>query len=203
MEHPVPEARSALTPPYIVPTPLDDTQPNPPDKPEGISLTEKKLGPEEEIKRLVESIEAWLPDHPESTIAVLTCTNDYAALVAEALKVHRIEYRELLRSTSPTRAAAGAISYVLDYLAAPDSAPKLSQAYKVWRRVWRADLKRRPLFDYVAGSLRRLRNVEEYVAPFVPAGSAASSKSPFSPIPGCRKTKSPSNAWSRSTPKST
>ena len=42
-------------------------------------------------------------------MAVLTCTNDHAAQVAEALKNRKIEYRELLRSTSPTRAAAGAL----------------------------------------------------------------------------------------------
>ena len=88
-------------------------------------------------------------------------------------KVHRIEYRELLRSTSPTRAAAGALSYVMDYLASPDSGAKLAQAYRVWRRDWRNDIGRRPLYDYVSGLLRRLRHVEEYVAPLVPAGSAA------------------------------
>lgn len=172
LEHPVPEARDALTLPYIVPAPPGDAQPNPADDPGGIQFNELKLRPEEEIRLLIDSLESWLPSHPDSTVAVLTCTNDYAAVVAEALKIRRIEYRELLRSTSPTRSAAGALSHVLDYLATPDSAPKLSQAYKVWRRAWRSDLARRPLFDYVAGSLRRLRNVEEYVAPFVPAASA-------------------------------
>ncbi len=54
----------------------------------------------------------------------------------------------------------------------PNSAAKLSQAYKVWRRLWRGDLQRRPLFDYVAALLGQLHNVEEYVAPLVPAGSA-------------------------------
>ncbi len=34
-------------------------------------------------------------------------------------------------------------------------------------------LRRRPLYDYVGGQLRRIRNVEEYIAPFVPAGSVA------------------------------
>lgn len=172
LDHPVPEVRDALTPPYIVAAPANDAQPNPPDNPDGIQVTLNSFAPEQEIKALIESLEAWLPEHQNSTVAVLTCTNDYAAQVAEALKIHRLEYRELLRSTSPTRAAAGALSYLLDYLASPDSAPKLSQAYRVWRRAWRTDITRRPLFDYVAGSLRRLRNVESFVAPFVPAGSA-------------------------------
>jgi DNA helicase-2/ATP-dependent DNA helicase PcrA len=171
-EHPVPEARDALTPPLIVPAPAGDAQPNPPDDPSGIRLIGNGFRPEEEINAVIESLEAWLPEHQDSTVAILTCTNDYAAAITEALKIRGIEYRELLRSTTPARAAAGSLAYVLDYLASPESAPKLSQAYKVWRRDWRTDLERRPMFDYVAALLRRLRNVEEYIAPFVPAGSA-------------------------------
>ncbi len=173
-QHPIPVARDALAPPYMVPTPPGDAQPNPPNDPAGISFISKKLEPDEEVRDVANSIEAWLPTHPDSTVAVLTCTNDHAAQVAEALRIRRIEYRELLRSTSPTRAAAGALGYVLDYLAAPDSAARLAQAYKVWRRAWRDDLERRPLYAYVTGQLRRIGNVEEYVAPFVPAGSVAS-----------------------------
>ena len=170
--HPWPAARDALIPPHIIPAAAGDSQPNPPDDPEGIRISGRKFTPEQEISAVVESIQAWLPQHRDSTLAVLTCTNDHAAQVAEALRIHRIEYRELLRSTTPTRAAAGALAYVLDYLASPDSGPKLSQAYKVWRRAWRDDLERRPQLDRVSALLRRMRNVEEYVAPFVPAGSA-------------------------------
>jgi DNA helicase-2/ATP-dependent DNA helicase PcrA len=178
-QHPHPEARDALTPPYMVPAPEGDSQPNPPDDPSALRLIGHKYTPEQEINAVVESIEAWLPEHQDSTFAVLTCTNDYAAQVADALRYHRIEYRELLRATTPTRAAAAALAGVLEYLAAPDSGPKLSQAYKVWRRPWREDIARRPLLDYVAGVLRRLRKVEEYVAPFVPAGSADSLEDAF------------------------
>ncbi len=171
-QHPLPEARDALTPPHIVPAPEGDAQPNPPGDPAGLRLVGHKYTPEQEVNAVVESIAAWLPEHQDSTVAVLTSTNDLAGQVADALRYHRIEYRELLRSTTPTRAAAAALASVLEYLASPDSGPKLSQAYKVWRRPWREDIARRPLLDYVAGALRRLRKVEEYVAPFVPAGSA-------------------------------
>ena len=111
---------------------------------------------------------SWLPDHKDSTVAVLTSTNDHAAKVAEALKQRKIEYRELLRSTSPTRAAAGALSYVLAYLAAPDSASKLAQAYRVWRRDWREDEEHEPLVEHVASLIRKMKNVEEYLAPLAP-----------------------------------
>ena len=156
-EHPIPEARDALSPPYIEPTPENDPQPNPSDDPSGIKLISKKFSPDEEVNEVVKSIEAWLPDHKDSTVAVLTSTNDHAAKVAEALKQRKIEYRELLRSTSPTRAAAGALSYVLAYLAAPDSASKLAQAYRVWRRDWREDEEHEPLVEHVASLIRKMQ----------------------------------------------
>jgi ATP-dependent DNA helicase UvrD/PcrA len=169
-EHPVPEARDALSPPYIQPTPKDDPQPNPPDVPSGIKLLSNKYNPDQEIEALVKSIENWIPDHKDSTVAVLTSTNDHAAKIAEALKQRKIEYRELLRSTSPTRAAAGALSYALSYLAAPDSASKLAQAYRVWRRDWREDEEHEPLVEHVASLIRKFKKVEEYIAPLVPSG---------------------------------
>src|SRR5574341_2584253 len=166
--HPVPEARDALSPPYIQPTSKGDPQPNPPDDPSGVKLLSNKYNPDQEIEAVVKSIEKWLPDHKDSTVAVLTSTNDHAARVAEELKKRKIEYRELLRSTSPTRAAAGALSHVLGYLAAPDSAAKLAQAYRVWRRDWREDSQRQAVVGTVARSLRKMKNVEGFLYPRTP-----------------------------------
>jgi len=166
-EHPVPEARDALSPPHILPAPPGDPQPNPPDDPAGMMIVGKKMNGDQEVEEVVKSIAKWLPEHKDQTVAVLTSTNDHAARVAEALKARKIEYRELLRSTSPTRAAAGALSYVLGYLAAPDSPVKLAQTYKVWRRDWREDDGRKPLYDHTAGLIRKCREVESYLAPRV------------------------------------
>ena len=159
------EARDALSPPYIQPAPKGDPQPNPPDDPSGIKIIGKKMNPDQEVEEAVKSIEKWIPNHKDSTVAVLTSTNDHAAKVAEELKKRKIEYRDLLRSTSPTRAAAGALSYVLSYLAAPDSASKLAQTYRVWRRDWREDEEHEPLVAQVAGLIRSCREVESFLAP--------------------------------------
>ncbi|MFZ1040370.1 MAG: ATP-dependent helicase [Anaerolineales bacterium] len=164
-EHPISEARDALSPPYIEPTSENDPQPNPPDDSSGIRLISKKFSPDEEVNEVVKSIADWLSNHKDSTVAVLTSTNDHAAKVAEALKQRKIEYRELLRSTSPTRAAAGALSYVLAYLAAPDSASKLAQAYRAWRRDWREDEEHEPLVEHVASRIRKCKEVESFIAP--------------------------------------
>src|SRR5690606_16630322 len=63
--------------------------------------------------------------------------NQRGVEVVGELRKRGIEPIELISSTSETRAAAGALSYLLSYLADPGSARKLSKAYEVWRRDWR------------------------------------------------------------------
>jgi DNA helicase-2/ATP-dependent DNA helicase PcrA len=167
-QHPHAETRDALNLPYIKPAPRDDPQPNPQNDPGGVKFISGKYTPEEEVKQVVSSIEAWLPQHKDLTVAVLTSTNDHAAHVVEALKRRNIEYRELLRSTSPTRAAAGALSHVLSYLAAPESSSKLAMAYRVWRREWRQHDWREALISDVSGVLRKSKNVEDFLYPNAP-----------------------------------
>lgn len=171
-QHPVPALRDALSEPLIIPAPVGDPQPNPADNPAGVTLLATRFTPEQEVDEIVKSLVEWLPSHKDQTVAVLSSTNDHATRVAEALKRRNIPYRELLRSTSPTRAAAGALSYILSYLAAPDSAAKLAQAYKVWRRDWRADPQRTHLYDRVAGTIGRLKRLEDYLAPTAPSPTA-------------------------------
>ncbi len=142
-EHPIPEGRTALSLPHIVPVPEDDPQQNPPDHPEAIRLISKKYTPEEEMEAVVKSVKnyldsiAELPDAEKPTIAILVPRNTRGVDVVNNLRKHGIEPIELISSTSNTRAAAGSLSYLLSYLADPQSARKLSRAYEVWRRDWR------------------------------------------------------------------
>jgi DNA helicase-2/ATP-dependent DNA helicase PcrA len=171
-EHPTKEVRDALSPPFMRPTPAGDAQQNPPDDPDGVSLLAEGLTPQEEVNAVARLLEEWLPSHRDRTVAVLTSTNDHAAHMVKALQARGIEYRELLRSTSPTRAAAGALSLVLGYLADPDSSSKLAKAYRVWRRDWRDHADREPLLQLVAGVLGKLKRVEDFIAPSLrPAAS--------------------------------
>lgn len=182
-EHPSQDVRDALSPPHILPAPPGDPQPNPQDNREGIVLVRDRLAPDQEVEAVVRSIASWLPDHADATVAVLSSTNEHAARVAEALKRRGIPYRELLRSTSPTRAAAGALSYVLGYLAEPESSTKLAQAYKVWRRDWRASEDRRGLYDQVARNLARWKQIENYVSRRVAARAGEAELVEVDPIP--------------------
>jgi DNA helicase-2/ATP-dependent DNA helicase PcrA len=164
-QHPVEAVRNALSGPPILPAPPGDPQPNPPDDPAAISLDSGKLAPQDEVNAVARAIQAWLPSHQEYTVAILTSTNDHAAKMVKALQARGLECLELLRSTSPTRAVAGALSHVLGSLSDPASPRKLGQAYRVWRRDWRRDKARQLLVDRVAGRLETLKRVEGYISP--------------------------------------
>jgi len=187
--HPVPEARTALSLPHIVPVPEDDPQQNPPDNPDGIKFISKKYTPEEELEAVVKSVKNYLdtfaeaPVEEQPTIAVLVPRNARGVEVVNALRQRSIEPIELISSTSETRAAAGSLNMLLSYLADSASASKLANAYRVFRRDWRDGMslrgqspKQSPEDEGVAASqsallattsslLRKMVDVENFIAP--------------------------------------
>ena len=164
-EHPVEDARTALAPPYIEPVPPGDPQPNPENDRSAIHFVTRRLTAEEETKAIVDSVAKWLPKNPDSTVAILVPRNLRGVDVINALKAKDIEYVEFLSSTSNTRAAAGALSNLISYLADPSSAPKLAKAYQVWRRAWKDVKERQVLIHDTSAWLRKVGNVEDYVNP--------------------------------------
>jgi DNA helicase-2/ATP-dependent DNA helicase PcrA len=164
-EHPIEEARGALAPPYIEPVPAGDPQPNPENDKSAIYFVTKRLTAEEETRAVVDSLGKWLPNHQDATVAVLVPRNTRGVEVINALKAKNIEYVEFLSSTSNTRAAAGALSNLIAYLAEPASASKLAKAYQVWRRDWREVKERSTLIHDTSAWLRKVGNVEDYVNP--------------------------------------
>jgi DNA helicase-2/ATP-dependent DNA helicase PcrA len=164
-EHPVEDARAALAPPYIEPVPPGDPQPNPENDRAAIHFVSKRLTAEEETKAIVDSVAKWLPKNPDSTVAILVPRNTRGVEVINALKAKGIEHIEFLSSTSNTRAAAGALSNLISYLAEPASASKLAKAYQVWRRAWKDVKERQVLIHDTSAWLRKVGNVEDYVNP--------------------------------------
>ncbi len=164
-EHPIEDARTALSPPYIEPVPAEDPQPNPPNDRSAIHFVSKRLTAEEETKTVVDSLSKWLPQNQDSTVAVLVPRNTRGVEVINALKAKNIEYVEFLSSTSNTRAAAGALSNLISYLADPQSSAKLAKAYQVWRRDWKDVKERASLIHDTSAWLRKVGNVEDYVNP--------------------------------------
>ncbi|MBN1302900.1 MAG: ATP-dependent helicase [Anaerolineales bacterium] len=164
-DHPEEAARNALTTPYIQPTPPGDPQPNPPDDPDGIRFIDRKYSPDEEIKAVVDSIERWLPEHPQETAAVLVPRNARGVEMINALKQRGIPTHELLSSTQSTRAAAGALGNLITYLGDPTSAAKLARVYEVWRRSWREETEKQDLLADIKKRIRGCSQVETFLAP--------------------------------------
>ena len=164
-EHPDSEVRSALAEPYIQPAPTDDPQHNPPDDKSAIHFVNRRYSPEEEVEAVVKSLEQWLPDHKDATVAVLVPRNARGVELINALKSKNIDYLEFLASTSDTRAAAGALNLLLAYLADPQSSAKLSKVYQVWRRDWREDGKQIELYQQVTSLIHKCGELETFLSP--------------------------------------
>ncbi|HOT91517.1 MAG TPA: ATP-dependent helicase [Anaerolineae bacterium] len=163
--HPIQKVRNALDEPYIKPTPPGDPQPNPPDAPEHVHFVTRSLSPQQEIDLVVRSLERWLPEHKDETVAVLVPRNERGFEVTNALKTKNIPCIELLRSTRSTREAAGALTHLGIYLAEPASAKKLATVYRVWQRQSRDDPAAEARVAEVARLLRQIARVEDYLWP--------------------------------------
>ena len=169
-QHPVEAIRSRppLQPPFVQPSPPNDPQPNPPDQPEQVHLYKEALTPADEINMVARSLARWLPQNPDKTAAVLVPRNRRGFELVDALKQIRepkLEYVELLRSTTTTREAAGALGNVLNYLANPGSPNLLATAYRVWRREDRDDPLAAAQLENATKLLRGCKQVEDYLWP--------------------------------------
>jgi len=165
-EHPLADVRDALVPPYIEPAPADDPQPNPEDNPTGIRILSDLMNRDDELRIVTNSIAEWLPDHPDSTVAVLVPTDEQGHQVVDELRKKQIAYADtLLRTTNTTRTTAGALDNILIYLADPHDSAKLSKVYEVWRRADRNDNQTwRQVLD-LSSKLRQCRRLEDFLWP--------------------------------------
>jgi DNA helicase-2/ATP-dependent DNA helicase PcrA len=165
-EHPRAEVRDALVPPSIEEVPPGDPQPNPTDDPSKIHLIDQKLTPQEETHFVANSIAEWLPAHPDETVAVLVPRNRRGFELVDELRRRKLDVSDtLLRSSTATRSAAGALGNLINYLSEPGSAKNLANAYRVWRRGEWVDEDQKPQFEQVKKLLKGCRQVEDYLWP--------------------------------------
>ena len=157
--------RSPLSKPYIQPTPAGDPQPNPEDNPDAVVLYAEAYSATKEAMMVTESCKRWLAQNPERTAAILVARNTRGSEIVKFLRQKGVPYVENLNSSSSTRAVVGALSRVLAYLADPKNAAKLAEVYRVWRRDDRDDPGAVGEIKVVAEALRRIKNVEDLVAP--------------------------------------
>jgi len=132
LEHPLPEIRAKmpLDKPYIQPLPKG----NPPDSPESLVFAPPRMSAGQERMWVARSVQQYLQQNPEKTVAILLPTNAAGAGMANLLRKENIDYVEHLRTTSSTRKVVGGLWRVLNYLAEPARPDLLAEAYKVWQR---------------------------------------------------------------------
>jgi DNA helicase-2/ATP-dependent DNA helicase PcrA len=132
--HPLLPPTLALTPPEIEPTPPDDPQPNPPPGTPAVYVHTVDLSPEKELEMVVRSLQRFLPQNGDKTVAVLVPENVRGFSLTEALERAGLPYDDsLLRTDSTTRASAHALATVLKFVASPQT-PGILAA--VWSEVW-------------------------------------------------------------------
>jgi len=165
-EHPNPHAASALNPPLIEPTAADDPQPNPTNCPECVQLVEREMTPDQEIRYVVSRAQAFIAEHPDQSIVILSPRNTRCFKFVDELRRNQLPYNDsLLRSTSETRLSTGAIANVLNYLEDPKSSRRLAAAYRVWRRSEREDQAKWPFYQSVARIIQKNHALEDYLWP--------------------------------------
>lgn len=166
-DHPTPEVKDALyEPPLIEPVPPDDPYPNPNDDPSGIHLSLRRFTAQEEVSVIADSLQRWLPEHQDWTVAVLAPRNQRAFELADELRRRNIPYEDsLLRASSATRLSAGLLGDLLRSLADPGSSSRLAAAYRAWRKAGRQDAQDADLVERAARLLNRLAQVEDFTWP--------------------------------------
>ncbi len=169
----IPHLHNTFYPQRIKPTEPGDPQPNPENGVLHIDWEPgRNITPDKEIERLVGSLEKWLPDHPDWTVAVLVPENRRGFNVVEALRERGIAYEELLRSTSATRDAAQQLQAVMDFLADPLNSRHLGRLFAMWwgvhwsRGQW-AQQEDQALEDraQILQALEQVRGVEDFMWP--------------------------------------
>ena len=132
-EHPILPLREALSVPFIEPTPPGDPQPNPADELCKIATIFRGDDQDVEKQRVVKSLKKWLPEHPDSTVAVLVPTHAHGAELVKIFDKEHVPYSDaLLRLTTSTREAAGALSSILQHLAHPANPKSILIMYRIW-----------------------------------------------------------------------
>jgi DNA helicase-2/ATP-dependent DNA helicase PcrA len=159
------ELRDALALPYIEPTPPDDPQPNPTDKPQSIHISAIKLQPDKEINLIVKSLKKWLPENPDKTVAVLVPRNERGLKVVEQLRRNDIEYLELLRSSLPTRRTAEILAIILHYLSDPISTTRFINVYTEFKMKERNNPETSDVIQKTIKLLKNCNHMEEFLWP--------------------------------------
>lgn len=166
LEHPVLALREALVPPDIREADAPgDPQPNPPDRPDRVSILMKSFTPEDELRKIAKSLAEWLPQNRESTVAVLVPSNPRGKNVVDELRKNGLEVVELLRISAQTRETVSTLAAILRCLAFPWNSQHLSKAYLRACSREMAQPEKAEIIKRAANLLSKLRRTEDFTSP--------------------------------------
>jgi DNA helicase-2/ATP-dependent DNA helicase PcrA len=164
-KHSVYNLRAALNLPLIELTPKGDPQPNPPDDPAGICFLSTAFTPDTELLQIVKDIEKWIPNHRESTVAVLVPRNDRGNQFVAAFRQKGIPCVENLQSTFSTRRTAEVLSGILEYFCDPTNPAKLSHCFRLINTFRNEKPEHLATAKKLAAAIHHCRLVEDYLSP--------------------------------------
>ncbi|HNW95916.1 MAG TPA: ATP-dependent helicase [Anaerolineaceae bacterium] len=165
-QHPVADAREALTLPLIEPTRPDDPQPNPSPLPPAVEVDHRQVSPDLELEFLAKSTRDWLERYPDTTVAVLALLNKRVSEIIKALKEHNIPVTDALTAMPQnTRATAGLVSRLLSCVIRPEDPAALALAYQASRREERADEESWMLVKHCSDLIKKCEHIEDYLYP--------------------------------------
>ena len=162
-DHPVVELRDTLSEPFILPTLPGDAQPNPEDEPSEIYLFDKALKAEEEITIVAGSIQRWLVENPDRTVAVLVPRNIRGSELAEELIKRKVPVREMLNSSQETRDTARNLRDILKFYVNPTSSPQFVDALKAVFLMHPENTARDEFSPDIVKWIRNQRNIENII----------------------------------------
>ncbi|MBE0685705.1 MAG: ATP-dependent helicase [Anaerolineaceae bacterium] len=162
-DHLIYALRNSLTMPFIEPTPKYDPQPNPEDHPEKIYLFEKPQSSEQEIKSVIVSLNKWLPENSDNTVAVLVPRNYRGGKIVEALQREKIPYVEILQTSQSTRNTAAILASILNFLESPNQTTRLIKIFDFLSRI-KFSLSRQNR-DEIVRLIRTCNYLEEFLFP--------------------------------------
>jgi len=148
--------KQPLAPPLIQPA-----EDNPPDKPGAVKFILEERSSDKERQDVAKSVRSWLANNPDKTVALLLPTNAAGAKMSEVLRAQQIPFVEVLRTTTSTRQVARALHQVIRFLASPAESAALQQVFQIWKR----EEEDSDEMLAAAATLKKLKHVEQFVAP--------------------------------------
>lgn len=169
LANPLPQLRDAFDQRFIRTVSIGDPQTPPTTLETSVHIhfqRGKDISPQAELTALLHSLQRWLVNNQDKTVAILVPENRLGYRVIDRLQTSGIVYDELLRSGTEFRETADDLLSVLKYLDAPFDARLLAALYESIALPRIAAVLPSDEVRAAVRDLRKLQYLETYLYPF-------------------------------------